>query len=214
MFQAAIFDFDGVIVNSEVCWEKPEYALFTMTAPGWNENERHRLIGLTPESTHALLTKDYGATMPLQEFLALYDRLATDLYAKETSLLPGVVSLLTLFKEKNIPLAIATSSPSAWIRLSLDRFGLTDRFQVIASAPDLRLRSKPHPDVYLHAAKSLTAIPESCIAFEDSRNGVLSAKAAGIYCIGIQNDPQQELSAADRIIRSCEELGWRDFESI
>ena len=211
MFQAAIFDFDGVIVDSETCWEKPEYALFTMTAPGWKPEDRARLIGLTPEKTHAMLTKDYGATLPLQEFLDLFDRLAKDIYAKETSLLPGVLELLTDLKKHDFPIAIATSSPSSWIEIALKRFGLTDVFTAVVSAPALKLPSKPDPAVYRYAAEALKTDPAHCVAFEDSRNGVLSAKAAGIYCIGIQNDPKQELSDADRIVRSCGEVTWGDF---
>jgi HAD superfamily hydrolase (TIGR01509 family) len=107
------------------------------------------------------------------------------------------------------PLALASSANRELIDLVLDRAGLGADFRVTVSSEEVP-RGKPAPDVYLEAARRISARPDRCAAIEDSHNGILSAAAAGMRVIAIPNrtfPPDREtLAAADRVLPSLEEL--------
>jgi sugar-phosphatase len=107
-----------------------------------------------------------------------------------------------------LPMAIASSSSEDLIRAVVERLELSEYISAICSA-DLEAEGKPHPAVYLTAAGALGVEPERCLALEDSPNGVLSAKAAGMYCIAVPDpfladDPR--MNAADLRLSSLLEL--------
>ena len=91
---------------------------------------------------------------------------------------PGVVELLDFLAGRGLPLAVATSAGRATAEHHLGRAGLLDRFTALATRDDVE-RAKPHPDVYLEAARRLGVAPERCLAFEDSNIGLEAAHAAG-----------------------------------
>ena len=90
----------------------------------------------------------------------------------------------------------------------MDRFDIQDAFDEIVSAEQIAGDGKPAPDIYLHTASLLAVAPRECVAIEDSTHGVQAAKAADMYCIGFRGtgDEQQDLSAADTIAESPNEL--------
>ena len=92
----------------------------------------------------------------------------------------------------------------------LQRFSLRESFKIVVSADELAGEGKPSPAIYLHTAKRLGIRPDRCIAIEDSKNGVLSAKKAEMFCIGFRNgfNDEQDLSNADMIIRHFTEFDW------
>jgi HAD superfamily hydrolase (TIGR01509 family) len=139
-----------------------------------------------------------------------YHAIAEDIYANKVALLPGFPDLLALLREKDIPAALASSSPRSWINLVLDRFDLKRVFQAVVSSEEVAGRGKPAPDIYLYTARKLEVEPSGCVVIEDSRNGVLSARAAGMYCVGIRNgfNDEQDLSAANIIIEGFGGLDW------
>ena len=91
---------------------------------------------------------------------------------------PGVVELLDFLAGRGLPLAVATSAGRATAEHHLGRAGLLDRFTALATRDDVE-RAKPHPDIYLEAARRLGVAPERCLAFEDSNIGLEAAHAAG-----------------------------------
>jgi HAD superfamily hydrolase (TIGR01509 family) len=127
------------------------------------------------------------------------------------SLLEGCAALLYALNSKNIPVALASSSPTSWINIMLDRFSLRDSFKVVVSADELVGQGKPSPAIYLLTATRLGVSSDRCIAIEDSKNGVLSAKNAGMFCIGFRNgfNEEQDLSRADIIIHHFAEFDWK-----
>ena len=112
--------------------------------------------------------------------------------------MPGVTAAVALFERHGLSLAIASSSPLRMINAVCDRLGL-DRIEVRCSAMD-EVRGKPAPDVYLTAARRLGVAAVSCLALEDSPNGLASAKAAGMRCVAVP-DP---LLAADPRYREAD----------
>jgi HAD superfamily hydrolase (TIGR01509 family) len=121
--------------------------------------------------------------------------------------LPGVVQRLEEARAHGLGVAVASSSPRDWVESHLDRFGLLARFDAVLTRDDVD-RTKPAPDLFLAAAASLGADPTRSIAFEDSHNGCLAAKAAGMVCVVAPNaiTASQDFSHADLVVSSLAEV--------
>jgi HAD superfamily hydrolase (TIGR01509 family) len=206
--KAFIFDFDGVIVDSERHWRKLDGTMFSDIAPGYDEDHAAAMMGLNLEAGYAYLVRELDMTMPFAEYRALLERHIHAVYHALAKPLPGLEALLDRLDAANIPIAIASSSERAWIEPCLERLGLHKRFRSISTPSDVGGKAKPHPDVYLHAAAMLRTEPTACIAIEDSRNGILSATRAGMGCIAISTDMnrKQDLSVAHARVRSLDEV--------
>lgn len=197
-----IFDMDGVIVDSELHWKELEGFFLQGLVPGWKAEDQSRIIGLSLENLYTMLHDEYGMTEPRESFMEQYHRMAHRIYREQANLLPGFSDTLDCLLEAGVPLALASSSPRSWIDITLERFKLGEAFQVVLSAGEIGGKGKPAPDIYLHTAERMGVNPAQCTVIEDSKNGALSAQAAGMFCIGIRNgfNDEQDLSAADVII--------------
>jgi HAD superfamily hydrolase (TIGR01509 family) len=130
----------------------------------------------------------------------------------DLELLPGVERVVRALHGCGIPLAVTSSAVADTIDQLLRRFGLRDCFALIVDGSEVS-RPKPDPEAYLLTARKLGLDPKSCVVFEDSQIGVLAARQAGAFCIAVRNPHAQlvqDLSAADHLLRSFEEveLGW------
>jgi HAD superfamily hydrolase (TIGR01509 family) len=199
---------DGVIVDSELHWKSLEGYFLQSLVPTWSAADQGRIIGMSLPNTYKLLKDEYGMEKDEQEFLAQYHIMATEIYKEKAQLLPGFSQTLAHLHKQNIPVAVASSSHRSWIELVLDKFDLQSAFQVVVSADEIGGKGKPAPDIYLYTANKLGVKPENCTVIEDSQNGVLSAKSAGMFCIGLRNgfNEEQDLSAADVIIEGFRQL--------
>lgn len=114
-------------------------------------------------------------------------------------------------------MAVASSSSHRLIEVVLDRLGIRKFMQAVHSGEDEK-RGKPFPDVFLSTAKSLGVTAAHCLVFEDSLNGVKAAKAAGMYCIAVPEEPYDrrlfEAESPDRIITSLEKISWKDIREL
>lgn len=203
MIKALIFDFDGLILDTE----GPEYT-------AWSEvfaEHGHQLLiehwatgigtqhGFDPHAHLESLTR-----RPFEK-TALRTRVRTrllNLIAREV-VKPGVLSYLDDAATLGLRVGLASSADNDWVTGHLTRLGLLDRFHTINTwAPGTR--PKPAPDLYLAAAEALAVTPHEAIALEDSPNGVAAAKAAGLYCVAIPSGPTRTLdfSQADLVIPS------------
>ena len=126
----------------------------------------------------------------------------------------GVGALIKKMENKGYLLVLASSSKMENINTVLTKLGLIDHFPLRISGADLET-SKPHPEIFLEAAKMAQTTPEQCLVIEDSENGVKAAKAAGMKCIGYQNpnSGNQDLSAADWIIDHFDQFDWNILEN-
>jgi HAD superfamily hydrolase (TIGR01509 family) len=196
---------DGVLVDSELHWKQVEGYFLHSLVPGWLPEDQEKIIGLSVHSVYEMLVADYGLKSTKEAFLKRYHDMAREIYQKRVSLIKPFPHLLKVLKEHGVPTALASSSPRLWIGMMLDRFNLGDSFDVVISADELAGKGKPAPDIYLLTARRLDVEPEECLVIEDSRNGVLSAKAAGMYCIGFRNgfNEEQDLSEADEVGESA-----------
>ncbi len=211
---AVIFDMDGVIVDSELHWKTSEGFFLQSLVPAWDINDQDKIIGLAVHDVYRLLVDRYRLQKTEAQFLELYQEMANEIYGQKVSLIKGFPELLSTLYEHNVPVALASSSPKTWIDIVLQRFHLQKSFKVVVSADELKGEGKPSPAIYLLTASRLGVSPDRCIAIEDSKNGVLSAKNAGMYCIGFRNgfNDEQDLSRADRVIYGFDELDWATLQ--
>lgn len=207
--KAFIFDFDGVIVDSERHWKENASAFFPTIIPHWTPTDSGRMTGLGLQAGHELLMREYGLTMNYDEYMNHRTKLSVDANMEERiQIVPGIPALLDRLVAEDIPIAIGSSAHRPWIDRMLALLELTSYFPLICCANDVDERVKPAPDIYLLVAEKLKVDPKDCVVLEDSFYGVTAAKAAGMYCIGYRYDSnhEQNLDAADRIIATMDQL--------
>jgi len=189
--RALIFDFDGVVVDTELpsflSW-KTVYSLhrLQLSEEDWISyflGEGENLMELLRK--RSLRAPQRGLSRTREEI-----KLALSL---QQPLCPGVSNWLFAAKEQGLKLAIATNGSSNWVRTHLDRFGLNSTFEAIVTARDVK-KPKPAPDVFLLAADQLGVHPNEALIVEDSPIGVMAAKAAQMSCVVVKNSLTQKMA--------------------
>jgi HAD superfamily hydrolase (TIGR01509 family) len=134
---------------------------------------------------------------------------------KDLYLLDGVEDLIKDLYDNGMQLVLASSSATVTINRIFNRFGLHKYFTHIVSGEDFP-KSKPHPAIFLRAAELANTPVENCIVIEDSTNGIMAAKAAGIYCIGYDSfhSKLQDYSLADVVITDFKELSYGKIKNL
>ncbi|MEL7628403.1 hexitol phosphatase HxpB [Pectobacterium aroidearum] len=194
--RAAIFDMDGLLIDSEPLWDKAE--LEVIASLGVDISLRHTMkdtLGLRIDMVVELWYQHSPWTTPSRDEVVrrIIER-AIELVAEQRPLLPGVEHALQLCREQNLKIALASASPLHMQQQVLRMFNLDHYFDVLMSAEALPY-SKPHPEVYLNAANALGVSPTQCVTLEDSVNGMIATKAARMRSIVI---PQAEFRADAR----------------
>jgi HAD superfamily hydrolase (TIGR01509 family) len=205
---AVIFDLDGVLIDSEEIWERARRSFVATHGGTYAPTATNDIMGMSaPEWAHYMATR-LGVALPE---IAINDgvvALVAAAYREHLPLFPGAVDCVRVLAAR-LPLGLASSSNRSLIELVLERAGLTSAFAVTVSAEEVG-RGKPAPDVYLRAAALLACEPATCVAVEDSSNGIRSAKAAGTSVIAIPNrayPPAPEaLALADVVLNDLREL--------
>ena len=183
---AYIFDMDGVLCDSEsLLAEAAIQVMREQYGVSMQPSDFVPHMGSGPERYLRGSTAFYGVPI---EFPADMDRVY-DRYADlaETRLQPisGVHAFITSTRDKGLRTALATSAFPFKVEVNLKIAGLSrDAFAALVTGADVE-RRKPYPDIFLAAAQKLNVDPAACVVFEDAVNGVLAAKAAGMYCVGI-----------------------------
>jgi HAD superfamily hydrolase (TIGR01509 family) len=205
---AVIFDLDGVLVDSEHVWDDARRALAAEGGGRWHDRASRDMMGMSSPEWSRYMHDVIGLADPPEEISAEVVRRLEEIYRERLPLLPGAVEAVERLAER-WPLGLASSSNRELIDLVLELSGLGDRFRVTVSSEEVA-RGKPAPDVYLEAARRLGLEPGSCAAVEDSENGILSAKAAGMRVFAIPNPdyppPDDSLAAAGDVLASLDEL--------
>lgn len=183
--KAAIFDMDGLLIDSEPLWQEAEIAVFGSVGVMLTRKLCRETMGLRLDEVVSYWYGRFpwrGASLEAVEekILAVVGQLVIE----RGKPMPGVNEVVDLLRAANYELAVASSSPMALIEASLKKFGLTDYFSVLHSA-EAEDEGKPHPGVYVSTISRLGASPSDCIAFEDSVVGVRAAKAAGAQVIAV-----------------------------
>lgn len=214
---AAIFDMDGLLIDSEPLWEQAEREVFAELGIDISQHEGVAdTVGLRIDMVVSL----WFARQPWQgESVAQITRRITErvmlLIEQTRPLLAGVPQALALCKAQGMKIAMASASPLAMLERVLQLFELREYFDALASAEALPY-SKPHPEVYLNAASMLAVDPLYCVALEDSVAGMIASKAARMRTIVVpaaihQHDARWAL--ADVKLASLSELAQQHLSA-
>jgi HAD superfamily hydrolase (TIGR01509 family) len=206
--EAVIFDLDGLLVDSEAVWDDVRQRFVEEKGGTWHDGAQRDMMGMSSVEWSHYVRDRLGVDMDPEEISKeVADRVAAT-YREHLPLLPGAVEAVRSLAEE-WPLGLASSSNRHVIDLVLDQAGIADSFQATVSSEEVGA-GKPAPDVYLEAAKRLGKEPASCVAIEDSTNGIRSAHGAGMAVIAVPNrdfPPEQDaLELADVTQKSLTEV--------
>ncbi len=181
--KAIIFDFDGVIADSELPANISLAASLTAIGlPTSFEESLAWYCGHNWQETQRRIEARLGGPLPAH-FTGDHNRRAREAFANGLDPVAGVAAFLA--RTAQLPRAIASSSQPDYIAKALERFGFDDAFKAHVYSADGMARGKPHPDIYLRAAQGLGIDPAHCLAIEDSPTGATAAVAAGMHVIGL-----------------------------
>ena len=209
MIRAVVFDFDGVLADSEPLHLAASQEMFASVGITLTREEYYaRYLGYDDETMIRVLAKDRGWTPDAQQISALISdkaRMFDRLIEQTDVLFPGAAACVERLAQ-DYPLGIASGALREEIELILRRARLDRHIRFIVASGDTP-RSKPAPDPYARAAQLHALPPADCVAIEDSRWGIESAKMAGLKCVGITNTyAAAQLSTADRVVTSLDEF--------
>jgi HAD superfamily hydrolase (TIGR01509 family) len=206
-YRAVIFDMDGLLLDTETLWHEAEVELFRRHGAEFTWDDKMAVIGTSFEITARYFADRLGR--PREEGAALVDEMVALMHGRvrrQVDARPGALELVERLREMDgVRLGLASNSPRFLVDDALATAGLSDVFETIVTPADVD-RAKPAPDIYLRACANLGVEPSEALALEDSGSGVTAAKAAGLTCIAVPQFAETDVSAADRIIDSLEEL--------
>ena len=180
--QAVIFDMDGLLFDTEALYQQAYLEAAELGGYDVPAEVIRQTIGVPWVRGRGLMLLELGEPFPIDDYYARMTDRFVELSATELRLKPGVLELLDLLDDLDLPRCIATSSSHETVRDHLAAHNLTHRFHAVIGHGDYR-NSKPAPDPYLLAAERLAVPAGFCLALEDSHGGVRSAAAAGMMTI-------------------------------
>jgi HAD superfamily hydrolase (TIGR01509 family) len=214
---AIIFDFDGVVLDSETPEYESHRRIFERCSVPLTPGEWCDQIGVWAEGHaqrwHSRLCQRSSRAPAWTAYEAERRRLFQELVSPGP--MRGIRELLDRLAAAGVPTAIASAAPARWVVAAAERIGVRDRFNVIVTADDVK-RRKPAPDVYLEAARRVGADPERSVAIEDSAPGMASARAAGLRTVAIPHwlTEGHDLAGADLRVAHAGELTLETLEQL
>ena len=212
---AAIFDMDGLLIDSEPLWQDAEIAVFGELGVPLTRSMCRETMGVRIDH----VVRHWHERFPwkgvsFDEVELRIVAMVGELMRERGAPMPGVNETIEKLGNASYRLAVASSSPMRLIRLALEQLRIIDRFEVLHSA-ESESQGKPHPAVYTSTMARLAVKPQRCIAFEDSVAGVRSAKSAGAYVIAVPDRSERAnpgFAAADLVLESLTEFSLEQVE--
>lgn len=217
MIKATIFDFDGVIIDSEPLWVEAEMNVFRSVGVELSPALCRQTTGLSTPDTVQYWYNVYRWTG--KSTFQLYKEILESmqgLILERANLKDGFLDVLQLFVDKKLPIAVSSSSPLKLITTALKKFHLFEYFKIISSAENEEM-GKPHPALYIGAARKLGIDPVYCLAFEDSFNGAIAAKAARMKLVTVPDSfdfASTRFDFSDLKIASLSDFTEKNFEHL
>ena len=206
-YRAVVFDMDGLLLDTELLWHDAEVELFKRHGGAFTWDDKLAVIGMSHEFTAGYFADRLG--QPRERGVALVDEMVELMHERvqgQVQARPGAVELVRRIRDMgDVRLGLASNSPRRLVDTALATAAMRDAFDATVTADDVE-RPKPAPDIYLLICERLDVPPADSLALEDSSSGVAAAKAAGLTCIGVPQFAETDVSAADRVIDSLEEL--------
>lgn len=203
--KAVIFDMDGVLIDSEPAYLEMNKRLFYDFGIEMDEEDYKALVGLPSIPMWTMLKKKYNLKNEVNDFLMIekkrmHEILDSDIISKPVE---GVTELLGTLRKKNLKLSIASSSAKENVNFIISKLNLTGFFDFVISGEEVK-NGKPSPDIFLAVSGKFRISPEKCYVIEDSTNGIMAARTAGMNCIGFTNNDSnsQDLTGSDFILKN------------
>lgn len=184
--KGVIFDLDGVMLDSEVISMRVWQNMMKSHSIVLPNEDYARTIGMASVPAAELLADITGIHLPVSQLLDIHWRELIKTIQKEAEPEPSLIELLQALLLHNLPLAVASNSPSHYVDSVLNALGVRQHFQAVICADQIK-NAKPNPEIYLSAASALSISPQDCLAIEDSPIGLQAALAAGMLCVVIPN---------------------------
>jgi HAD superfamily hydrolase (TIGR01509 family) len=205
---AVIFDLDGLLLDSESAWDGARRRLVAERGGRWKDSATRDMLGMSSPEWSRYVRDELGVDLEPKQISDEVVRELLEGYRRELPWLPGAQAAVERMAAR-WPLGLASSSNREVIELFMERSGLGDRFQAWVSSEEVG-RGKPAPDVFVEAARRVGVDPAQAAAVEDSHNGILAARAAGMTVLAVPNhefppDPEA-LAQADVVLGSLDEL--------
>jgi HAD superfamily hydrolase (TIGR01509 family) len=216
ILKGIIFDFDGIILETEIPRYNAWRSLFQEYGLPFTIEQWHLGVGTGPSvfDPAVILANQTKGKIEAYQAQVIADERALSFVFQEP-ILPGVQELIQAAEPSGIKLAVASSSEQEWVLGNLERIGLLTLMDVVCTANDVT-KVKPDPELYLLALDKLGLSPENCLAFEDSPNGILAARRAGLRCVAVPTrmTASMDLTAANLIVNSIPDLDLASFPDL
>lgn len=216
MVKAIIFDMDGLLIDSEFCWDEARKRMAKEVGVEWNSDDHKAVMGVSTHEWVSYMIKRLSLTISPQEVEETIVNSMKEIYAENIPFLPGALEAVSL-AHTHYPTGLASGSPQKLIDTVTGSPSLLGKFHVILSGDSFD-HGKPSPDIYLAAAKELNIDPEQCVCLEDSGNGILAGKNAGMKVIAVADKrfmpSEEKLANADVILNSLTELSLDTFQGL
>jgi HAD superfamily hydrolase (TIGR01509 family) len=208
VIDAVVFDLDGLLLDTEQLWDEVREALARERGGRWSERAQSDMMGMSSPEWSRYMHEEVGLPESPDEIAAEVVRRMEERYRERLPLLPGAHGAVERLAAR-WPLGLASSSNKEVIELFMQTSGLGDRFAAWVSSEEVG-RGKPAPDVFEEAARRVGVDPAAAAAVEDSHNGILAARAAGMTVLAVPNhefppDPEA-LQQAHAVLGSLDEL--------
>jgi HAD superfamily hydrolase (TIGR01509 family) len=204
-----VFDCDGVLLETEPRWTVVETELFRRYGREYSHEDKMQLVGTGLGGTGSQFETMLDQPGRAQDLLEELIELAAADFARGVDPMDGAVDLVDELRRAGRPMAVASNSFHRLVDLALNGSALRDGFDIVVAADDVE-HPKPAPDLFLEACRRLGVDPTEAVAIEDSVPGVASARAAGLYVIGIPAVEGVELDEADLVAASLRDTAVRE----
>ena len=214
MIKAIIFDFDGVIIDSEKLRYETYQELFLQKFRKKIPKNDSLFLGRKQEENIKELLNSTKEKGDINELTRLRNKLIQKKFNNLKNIIPvkGIFQFLIKMKRNNMKLAIGSGAEKGYIERVLKQMDIQGFFNVILASEDTK-KVKPNPEIFLKIAKKLNINPKECLVIEDSINGILAGKSAGMCVIGLTTTLKKEvLNLADKTFDNFESIDVSGLE--
>jgi len=202
---------DGVIVDTEPLHRKAYYGMFDTLKIDVSDAQYQSFTGQSTINVCRKLCDHFKLTNNPEYLVQVKRNIFKDLFKNdpELQLIDGVLDLIKEYHDNGLTLVLASSASMGTIESVFNRFELDQYFLTKLSGADLKA-SKPHPEIFINAAKVSGHSKNNCLVIEDSTNGIQAAHAADIFCVGYKsaNSKNQDYSKANFVINDFKEIEY------